>query len=226
LILSALLFYNPLLIALSIIGANLPDFDHKFKKDNVYKMIIFGLLIFIILYISDLPYFIGIVITTLGVIFYFSNHRGFTHSIFGLIILTGLSFVLIVSSYEFILNNQFIIISNHLFVMVILIALFGVLTLNKRLYLLFLPIFLISLFFISNLDVNYINIFLSIFLGVLSHLILDSFTPSGIKLFSPLSSKKVHKKFGLFLTIILFLVILINFYFNFAYLTSFFNTFL
>lgn len=220
-ILSTFLFYNPLLIALSVIGANLPDFDHKFKKDNVYKMIILGLLIFIILYILDLPYFIGIVITVLGGIFYFSNHRGFTHSIFGLIILTGLSVVLIVSSYEFILNNQFIHISNDLFIMVILIALLGVLTLNKKLYLLFLPIFLISLFFINNLAVNYITITLSIFLGLLSHLILDSFTPSGIKLFSPLSSKKVHKKFGIVLIVILFFVIALNFYFNFIYLTNF-----
>ena len=34
LVLALMFFNNPLIIALSVIGANIPDFDHKFKKDN------------------------------------------------------------------------------------------------------------------------------------------------------------------------------------------------
>ena len=62
LILSLMFFINPLLIALTVIGANIPDFDHKFKKDNVYKMIILGLVVFIFLYILKLPSLIGSII--------------------------------------------------------------------------------------------------------------------------------------------------------------------
>ena len=36
LVLALMFFNNPLIIALSVIGANIPDFDHKFKKDNVH----------------------------------------------------------------------------------------------------------------------------------------------------------------------------------------------
>jgi inner membrane protein len=42
-----------------------------------------------------------------------------------------------------------------------------------------------------------------LFLGFLSHLILDSFTPAGLKIFEPFSSKKVHKNFGVALIILL-----------------------
>ena len=48
---------------------------HKFKKDNVYKLIILGLIVFISLYILKLPYFIGLIIVFLGACFYFSEHR-------------------------------------------------------------------------------------------------------------------------------------------------------
>ena len=66
LILALMFFNNPLIIALSVIGANIPDFDHKFKKDNVYKMIILGLIVFISLYILKLPYYLGLIIVFLG----------------------------------------------------------------------------------------------------------------------------------------------------------------
>ena len=59
LVLALMFFNNPLIIALSVIGANIPDFDHKFKKDNVYKMIILGLIVFISLYILKLPQRVG-----------------------------------------------------------------------------------------------------------------------------------------------------------------------
>ena len=60
LMLALLYSFNPLIIALVIIGANVPDFDHKFKKDHVYKLIILGLIVFISLYILQLPYLIVI----------------------------------------------------------------------------------------------------------------------------------------------------------------------
>lgn len=120
-ILSLMFFHNPLTIALTFIGANIPDFDHKFKKENVYKMIILGLVVFISLYILKLPYYIGLIIIFLGVTFYFSEHRSFTHSIFGVMTLaSAVSLIMIWGSQ---LVNAVTILDNHYLLMAILIAL-------------------------------------------------------------------------------------------------------
>ena len=116
LIISLMFFHNPPLIALILIGANIPDFDHKFKKENVYKMIILGLIVFISLYILKLPYYIGLIIVFLGVTFYFSEHRSFTHSIFGILTLTASVSLIVIGGYELVigvttLENYYLILS-------------------------------------------------------------------------------------------------------------------
>ncbi len=207
LILSLMFFHNPLTIALTLIGANIPDFDHKFKKDNVYKMIILGLVVFISLYILKLPYYIGLIIVFLGVTFYFSEHRSFTHSIFGVLTLTAaVSLVLIWGSQ---LISAVTIIDNHYLLMAILIALLSFLFLNKKVLMVFLPLFFISLFVLPTVEISYVEIVLSLFLGVFSHIVLDSFTPSGIKIFAPVSSRKVYRNFGLGMIFILALISII-----------------
>lgn len=194
LILSLMFFHSPLLIALTLIGANIPDFDHKFKKDNVYKLIILGLIVFISLYILKLPYFIGLIIVFLGVCFYFSEHRSFTHSIFGAIILTAsVSLILI---WAFLLVINFTNINNYYFIMAVLIALLSFLFFNKKVLMIFLPLFFISLFILPAGNIDYLEIVFSLFIGLFSHIVLDSFTPSGIKIFAPISSKKVYSNFG------------------------------
>ncbi len=201
LLLACMFFHSPLLIALTLIGANVPDFDHKFKKENVYKIIILGLLIFISLYILKLPYYIGLIVVFLGVTFYFSEHRSFTHSIFGVLTLTAAIGLILIWALQLI--TAVTDLNNHYLVMAILIALLGFLFLNKKLLMIFLPIFFICLFVVKTGDFSYIGLVLSIFLGVFSHIVLDSFTPSGIKLFAPISSKKVYKNFGLVVIFIL-----------------------
>ena len=188
-------FHNPLLIALTFIGANIPDFDHKFKKDHVYKLIILGLIVFISLYILKLPYLIGLIIVFLGVTFYFSEHRSFTHSIFGVLTLTSAVSLIMIWGYELVMGVT--ILNDSYFVMAVLIAILSFLFLNKKLLMVFLPLFFVSLFFINDLNMTYIEIVLALFLGLFSHVVLDSFTPAGIKIFAPLSSKKVYKRFGL-----------------------------
>lgn len=200
-LLALMFFHSPLLIALTFIGANVPDFDHKFKKDNVYKMIILGLIVFISLYILKLPYYIGLIIVFLGVVFYFSEHRSFTHSIFGVLTLSSAVSLILIWGLELILSITTL--ENAYLILAILISLISFLFLNKKLLMIFLPLFFISLFFIPNGDVSYIEIVLALFLGLFSHLVLDSFTPSGIKIFAPISSKKVHKNFGLSILFIL-----------------------
>ena len=188
-------FHNPLLIALTFIGANIPDFDHKFKKDHVYKLIILGLIVFISLYILKLPYFIGLIIVFLGATFYFSEHRSFTHSIFGVLTLTAAVSLILIWGYQLVMGIT--ILNNSYLVMAILIALLSFLFLNKKLLLVFLPLFFVSLFLINNLNVTYIEIVLALFLGLFSHIVLDSFTPAGIKILAQISSKKVYINFGL-----------------------------
>lgn len=195
LLLACMFFHSPLLIALTLIGANIPDFDHKFKKENVYRMIILGLIMFISLYILKLPYYIGLIVVFLGVTFYFSEHRSFTHSLFGVLTLTAAVSLILIWSLQLITVVSML--NDHYLILAILIALLGFLFLNKKLLMIFLPIFFISLFVVKTGDFSYIEIVLSLLLGLFSHIVIDSFTPSGIKLFAPLSSKKVYKNFGL-----------------------------
>ena len=214
-ILSLMFFHSPLLIALTLIGANIPDFDHKFKKENVYKLIILGLIVFISLYILKLPYYIGLIIVFLGVVFYFSEHRSFTHSVFGILTLTASVSLIIIWGYELVIG--FTTLENAYLIIAIIIALLSFLFLNKKLLMIFIPLFFVSLFIVPNGNVNYIEIVLALLLGLSSHTILDSFTPAGIKLFAPISSKKVYKNFGwamIFVLIILSIIVHAQVLFN------------
>lgn len=204
LLLALMFFHNPLLIALTFIGANIPDFDHKFKKDHVYKMIILGLVLFILLYILKLPYYLGLIIVFLGVTFYFSEHRSFTHSIFGVLVLTSAVSLMLIWAYQ--LVTSVTILDNQYLIFAVLTVLLSFLFLNKRLLMIFLPLFFVSLFFINNIGITYIEIVSALALGVFSHVVLDSFSPAGIKIFAPLSSKKVYKQFGLISIFVLILI--------------------
>jgi inner membrane protein len=197
-------FYSPLLIALTVIGANIPDFDHEFKQEHVYKMIILGLVVFISLYILKLPYYLGLIIVFLGVCFYFSEHRSFTHSIFGVLILTACVALILIWSFQLVIGVADL--DSHYFVMAVLIALLGFLFLNRKVLIIFLPLFFIGLMVLPQIGINYMLLISSIFLGLFSHMVLDSFTPAGIKIFAPLSQRKVYKNFGLMC--ILMLVVL------------------
>ncbi|OQD59533.1 hypothetical protein MBBAR_3c01900 [Methanobrevibacter arboriphilus JCM 13429 = DSM 1125] len=260
-------FQNPISIALVIIGASLPDFDHNIKKLNVYKMIIIGLISFIILYIANLPYFIGIIFLIIPIIFYFSNHRGFTHSILGILILSLLLSIVIIMGifliypsleYLTIMNNieNYYIISAAIISAAIIVLILGILTINKNLIVPFIVLFLLGIIFLPieyysffttfDISYNFINwliysintitdinlitgfnlllvnqmmiyFFLPLFLGFLTHLILDSLTPTGIELFRPFSSKKVHKKFAVACLILILLLAILKYFFTYNY---------
>lgn len=206
LILALMFSFNPLIIALVIIGANIPDFDHKFRKEHVYKLIILGLLIFISLYILNLPYYIGLIIVFLGLTFYFSEHRSFTHSIPGIIILASATALILIWAWQLIVNVT--VLSNN-YLIAILIALLSFLFLNKRLLPIFIPLFFISVVILQTFEITYIQIVLSLFLGLFSHVVLDATTPAGVKLFAPLSSKEYYKNFAIASIFILIILALI-----------------
>ena len=131
-LLALMFFHSPLLIALTLIGANIPDFDHKFKKDHVYKMIILGLVVFISLYILKLPYYVGLIIVFLGVTFYFSEHRSFTHSLFGVLTLTCAVSLILIWGLELIMSVTTL--NNNYLILAILIALLSFLFLNRKVF--------------------------------------------------------------------------------------------
>ena len=221
LLLALMFFHNPLLIALTFIGANIPDFDHKFKKDHAYKIIILGLILFISLYILKLPYYIGLIIVFLGVTFYFSEHRSFTHSIFGVLVLTSAVSLILIWAYQ--LVTSVTILDNSYLIIAVLIALLSFLFLNKRLLMIFLPLFFASLFLINDIDTTYIEMVLALALGLFSHVVLDSFTPAGIRILAPVSSKKVYKQFGL---ISIFVLILMAIVYRAPYLFNLFEQYI
>ena len=210
------MFYDPLAIALAVISANIPDFDHEFKRNHVITMIALGALISCFLYFLGLPYYLGLVVILLGGIFLVSSHRGFTHSILGAFLITVflslfLFFGMGLSSYELDFNN-----SRNIMILLILIIALALLFLNKRLS----PIFLVAiavlvvsvnLGFIPPLKINLTLLAFSIFFGLCTHIVLDSFTQSGVKAFRPFRDKEYHKKFGVLLFLIMLAIYVLLF---------------
>ena len=174
-------------------------------KEDLWFFI--SIIIIVILFNIKLPYYIGLIIVFLGVTFYFSEHRSFTHSIFGVLTLTAAVSLILIWSFQLIVAVSDI--NDYYLVMAILTVLVSFLFLNKKVLMLFLPVFFISLFVFPTGNVNYIEIVLSLFLGVFSHIVLDSFTPSGIKIFAPLSSRKVYRNFGIMSTFVLIVLAMI-----------------
>lgn len=175
-------------------------------------MIILGLVILFISYFLNLPLYLGLIIIVLGVIFYFSNHRGFTHSALGILILASLISFLIFSA--FLLKSSLSYQLNNLFLFTIMIIFLGVLFLNRKLLSVFIILFILSLIFSLDFLVNYYLIFSAVFLGLLSHLILDSFSVSGVSLLIPFSNEKFHKNFGIISSFSL-VILALNHYFDF-----------
>lgn len=210
------MFYDPLAIALAVISANIPDFDHDFRRNHVLTIIALGVLVSLILYFMGLPYYIGLVIVLLGCMFLVSSHRGFTHSILGVFLITVLLSLFLffgmgLSSYGLDFNN-----SRNLMILLILIIALSLLFLNKRLSPIFLVavailVVLINMGHIPQLKINLTLLAFSIFFGLCSHIVLDSFTPSGVRAFSPFSDREYHKKFGISLLLVLIIVFIILF---------------
>ena len=219
-ILSFVMFFDPFAIALAVIGANIPDFDHEFKRNNVLLIISVGILLSIFLYLLKLPIYLGLIIVLLGFIFLLSSHRGFTHSVLGAIILTLILFLLVYFGMD--LSSYFNLYSignvplNYIVLAIVLVFL-SILFLNKQLSMLFILsmavfIALVSIGIIPVFRINVYALIFSIFLGLFSHIILDSFSPSGIRPFSPFSDKKHYKKFGIFLLVLVFAIYFILFF--------------
>ncbi|MBI5679747.1 MAG: metal-dependent hydrolase [Methanobacterium sp.] len=182
-------------LSLALIGAAIIDMDHHVKKKNLILMAVLGVSISLILFILNLPFLIGISLMVMALIFYISKHRGFTHSIFGIILLSILLTFFILGFYNLFYGIN---IDNKIQLIAISLIL-GIITLNKKMILPFIIVVPLGIILTPNLNLSLFYTFLALFLGCLSHIILDLFTPSGIKLLNPLSPKKFKKGAGIFL---------------------------
>jgi len=77
-------------LSFAVIGASIIDMDRHVKKNNLIIMTISGIILSILLYILKLPYLIGISLIVIVLIFHLSRHRGFTHSLLGILVLSSL----------------------------------------------------------------------------------------------------------------------------------------
>ncbi|MCC7557732.1 MAG: metal-dependent hydrolase [Methanobacteriaceae archaeon] len=191
-------FQEVFLLALAVVGTSIIDIDHNIKRKNRNIILIVGLLLSLILYMLKLPFLIGILLVLIVLILYFSKHRGFTHSLFGIFVLSILLTAFVLGAY-FLLKDFNV--DNRITLMIIAVFI-GVLSLNKRIMPIYIILAVLGIYFLPVANITLYGTFLALFLGFISHLTLDLLTPKGLELFRPVSSRKCKKKYG-----VLFLVI-------------------
>jgi inner membrane protein len=185
-------FEDVFYIALAVIGASMIDMDHHVNQKNITILGLLGVILALILYILHLPYLIGVLIALMALLFYLSEHRGFMHSMLGILFITA--------SVAFFVLGAFVMLTDYglsLKISLIIISLIlGIVILNKKIVPIYAFLIIVGLIFTSNQAFNIYYVLLAIFLGSLSHIILDLFTKSGVELLNPVSSQKFHKLAG------------------------------
>jgi len=178
-------------IALAVIGASIMDMDHKVNQKNLTILGLLGIILALILYILKLPYLIGVLIALMSLLFYLSEHRGFMHSIIGIIFITSCITLFVLGAQTLLFKFTTLKVS-----LIIISLILGIVILNKKIVPIYAFLIILGLIFSSNLGFNIYYIFFAFFLGCISHIILDLFTPSGVQLISPISSMKFKKRAG------------------------------
>jgi len=185
-------------LSLALIGASMIDMDHHIRKNDLILLAVLGILLTFSLYILKLPFLIGISLIIMAFIFYLSKHRGFVHSIWGVMTLSFLLAFSIIGIYT--LLHGFNI--DEKISLIVISVILGIIALNKKFLLPFFILVPAGIIITENTDLNMLYVFLAILIGSLSHILLDLFTPSGIRLLNPASSKKFKKRSGAVLFIL------------------------
>lgn len=191
-------FQNIFALALSVLGSSIPDFDHPIKGRRVSLIFLIGLLTLIIFYLLGLPYLIGILLMVLAMIFYLSSHRGFSHSILGIFILSILLTLLVISSYFFF--RAFGVDERESLALILVFS--GLIFVDRKILIPFTFLGVLGVLFTPFLGLNLYNIMGPFLMGFISHVILDLYTPSGVKFLRPFSTRTFKKGLGGFLIII------------------------
>ncbi len=185
-------------LSLAVIGASIIDMDHHVRKNDLIILAVLGILLAFTFYMLKLPFLIGISLIVMVIIFYLSKHRGFVHSIFGILVLSFLLAFSILGIYA--LFHGFHI--NEKISLVVISVVLGIIALNKKILLPFFILVPVGIILTDDPNLSLFYVFLAVVIGSSSHILLDLFTPSGIKLFNPISSKKSKKSFGIVLFIL------------------------
>lgn len=186
---------------IALLGASIPDMDHKNNTGKVYSMFVAGIVLALVLSIFGGVSISALIIVLLAVIFYLSGHRGFTHTLIGIVSLSFL-FSLVVMGFVPLINKLLIVSEVALPNTVLLfgvMALVGYFIVGRRyfsLYVILLAVYLV-MFPVDYSNMSGNTVFLMFFLGALSHIVLDLWTPAGIRVFKPVSNTKYHKNLAL-----------------------------
>lgn len=196
----------------ALIGASIPDMDHKHNKNKVNSMFFVGIIISLLLFILKGSMLSGLIIVLLAVTFYYSKHRGLTHSLIGvtvicfLLLFMMMGFLPVITALADYANY---VMPNNLAIFVML-SLLGYFVVSRKV-LTYYEIVLAVCLFLAPVNISIIDwrlIFIMLFLGAMSHLILDLLTPSGLAVFWPLSDVEYHKRLAfVFIAIWLFLAV-------------------
>lgn len=185
-------FQDVFYIALAVIGASMIDMDHHVNQKNITIVGLLGIILALILYILHLPYLVGILIAVMALLFYLSEHRGFMHSLLGIIFISACVGFFVLGAYTIMTDYGLSLKINLIVISLIL----GIVILNKKLVPIYAFIIILALLFSSNQAFNTYYVFIALLIGAISHLILDLFTKAGVELLSPITSQKFHKLAG------------------------------
>lgn len=196
----------------ALIGASIPDMDHKHNKYKVNSMFLVGIIISLLLFILQGSVLSGLIIILLAVTFYYSKHRGLTHSLIGVTVICFLFLFMMMGFLPVVISladYANYVMPNNLAIFVML-SLLGYFVVSRRV-LTYYEILLAVCLFLAPVNISVIDwrlIFIMLFLGASSHLILDLMTPSGLAVFWPLSDREYHRGLAaVFIGIWLFLAV-------------------
>lgn len=198
LIISLPFIHDVFYLSLAVIGASIVDMDHHVRKKDIIMLTVLGIILTFVFYIFKLPFLIGISLIIMAIIFYLSKHRGFVHSISGILLLSFLLAFSIAGIYALLHGFD----TPEKIILIVISVILGLIALNKKMLLPFFIIVPTGIILTKNPNLSMFYIFLALLIGSLSHTMLDLFTPSGIRLFNPVSSRKFKKIIGSLLFIL------------------------
>lgn len=196
-------------LSLAVIGASVVDLDTSFRYRNLLIMALCGGVLAIILQFLEITPFPGILLISIAFFFFLAQHRGFVHSIPG-VCLTSFCLAVFALSFQALLLTFKI---DYRVAIYLTSIIMGVMILNRGLLILYILLVSLGIFLTPETNFNFLYIYTALFVGSLSHLILDLFSGSGVKLFDPLWKHKYGKIAGLFLlTLWAIFVVIFNFF--------------
>lgn len=181
---------NVFYLALALVGASIVDLDHPVRNRNLLLLASLGLILTTVLYMLKIPLVMGLTLILMALIFFISSHRGLMHSITGVIIISVLLALFTSSTFLLLVNFSVALVPSLAIILVIL----GLIILNKQIVPFYVVVALLGIFLIPYHYFNPYYVFLAFLIGSMSHIALDMFTGSGVKLFSPFIEKKFGKK--------------------------------